>query len=467
MSTLNDTHTLFSPVMSGYQPHVLPHQNGILVVSQSASGNFTLVSFDRSDRIPLEIWIAIFRLILKTDLAACIHLKRRLSHAAHLALYRSLDWTTFPESWNNRSFWGTDAAIPYLSVPRSLTIGSLRYERTPMVEALMCTVPSFSNLRELRVVNQAAHSFDIFWMMQGKSISLLELNRIIFSGYSRIWDQISHKLVPPTPSDVCLIDVTWYQGGDRQFLLPRTLESPFLTSLTLDMASFVAMAKAFSLRYRDKVRPISQMMRNGVRYFALLPSIKGCDPGQFDLTRLWTQYLQDSLRQSSLSLQTLIIRVSCKEGESFTNLFDGSFTPQLNHNIAIVGEPSRSPENMFGFDMFVCGFRGDSLSNYPLSDEDLEVFGVDWEGLHDDVLLDALRSNYSNEGATSWIGQRGPPPDLNEVYVEPPSSSVTEDEARAIMQHVAHLPKSSRKEDVSQRWTSALIFARRLRPNLF
>ncbi|KAK1233803.1 hypothetical protein PQX77_003020, partial [Marasmius sp. AFHP31] len=127
-----------------------------------------------------------------------------------------------------------------------------------------------------------------------------------------------------------------------------------------------------------------------------------------------------------------------------------------SHDIAIKDGPSRSPNNMFGFDMFVSGMRGDSLENYPMSEEELEVFGVDWEGLHDDVLLKSLRGNYNDEGGSSWIGQRGPPPELSEVVVEPPPCSLSEQEVGSLLDHVSELPKTPRKEDVHRLWIAAL-----------
>ncbi|KAJ3817242.1 hypothetical protein F5880DRAFT_1493254 [Lentinula raphanica] len=41
--------------------------------------------------------------------------------------------------------------------------------------------------------------------------------------------------------------------------------------------------------------------------------------------------------------------------------------------------PTRSPEDLFGFDMLTHGLRGDSLDQFTMSDEELKVFGVDWE----------------------------------------------------------------------------------------
>ncbi|KAJ3969612.1 hypothetical protein EV361DRAFT_803544 [Lentinula raphanica] len=96
-----------------------------------------------------------------------------------------------------------------------------------------------------------------------------------------------------------------------------------------------------------------------------------------------------------------------------------------NHRISQRNGPSRSPEDMFGFDMIANGIRGGSLDEVTMTNEELEMFGVDWEGLRDDNLLTLLRRNYEHEGSGSWLGQRGPPPELNRVVVDPPTSLFT------------------------------------------
>ena len=52
------------------------------------------------------------------------------------------------------------------------------------------------------------------------------------------------------------------------------------------------------------------------------------------------------------------------------------------HWIQIQDGPSYSPTNMFGFDMLVHGVCGDQLPEDELHEDELEVYGVDWEGLH-------------------------------------------------------------------------------------
>ncbi|KAF9509588.1 hypothetical protein BS47DRAFT_1272454, partial [Hydnum rufescens UP504] len=87
-----------------------------------------------------------------------------------------------------------------------------------------------------------------------------------------------------------------------------------------------------------------------------------------------------------------------------------------SHKLHIRHGTNRSPIDMFGFDMLVHGLHGDVLSP-----EELEVYGVDWEGLRDTSLHDhQIRNNHANEGASSWVGRVGPPPDLSEVIVDPP-----------------------------------------------
>lgn len=138
-----------------------------------------------------------------------------------------------------------------------------------------------------------------------------------------------------------------------------------------------------------------------------------------------------------------------------------------NHRISQRNGPARSPEDRFGFDMLVCGFRGNSLDQFAMSDEELEVFGVDWEGLQDEVLLRSLRKNYSNEGSSSWLGRRGPPPELSEVVVDPPSGSLTPDQVVSLDRQLERYVRSPQEADVVPLWTNALAIARSMHSALF
>ena len=55
--------------------------------------------------------------------------------------------------------------------------------------------------------------------------------------------------------------------------------------------------------------------------------------------------------------------------------------------------------------MLVHGVHGDQLPEDDLTEEELEVYGVDWEGLGDERLLHSQRANNpTNEGWNSWVG---------------------------------------------------------------
>jgi hypothetical protein len=90
------------------------------------------------------------------------------------------------------------------------------------------------------------------------------------------------------------------------------------------------------------------------------------------------------------------------------------------HRIQLRDGPNHSPADLFGFNMMVHGICGDQLPE-DLTEEELEVYRVDWEVLCDERLLQSQHVNNSDrEGWSSWVGQTGPPENLNEVFVEPP-----------------------------------------------
>ena len=90
---------------------------------------------------------------------------------------------------------------------------------------------------------------------------------------------------------------------------------------------------------------------------------------------------------------------------------------------------------MFGFDMFTQGVCGYQLPN-PNNDDaaivenkELEVYGVDWEALREDTLLQSHdNNNHADHDGSSWIGRCGPPERLNRVDVEPPLGTFTDEQ---------------------------------------
>ncbi|KAJ3844034.1 hypothetical protein F5878DRAFT_526618 [Lentinula raphanica] len=136
-----------------------------------------------------------------------------------------------------------------------------------------------------------------------------------------------------------------------------------------------------------------------------------------------------------------------------------------NHRISQHNGPSRSPEDMFGFDMIANGLRGDPLNEVVMTNEELELFGVDWEDLSDDALLNLLHENYSHEGSGSWLGRRGPPPELSYVVVDPPPGLFTGEQLAFMEEQLQGLEHGPREVDVVYLWTTALAIARSMSIN--
>src|ERR1700737_5335553 len=107
--------------------------------------------------------------------------------------------------------------------------------------------------------------------------------------------------------------------------------------------------------------------------------------------------------------------------------------------------------------MMVHGVRGHQLPLDELNDEELEVYGVDWEGLQDERLLHSQRNNNpANEGGSSWLGQSGPPQHLNEVSVDPPSTILEPPELEALHESLLPWLDSPNDTDIIALWTHAL-----------
>lgn len=139
------------------------------------------------------------------------------------------------------------------------------------------------------------------------------------------------------------------------------------------------------------------------------------------------------------------------------------------HKIAIRDGPNRSPSDMFGFDMLVHGVRGDALpGDDDMNQEELEVFGVDWEALRDENILQSQRHNNDiQEQPDTWLGRLGPPPNLNEVEVNAPEAPLTSVEIQSIDNAVSLWAGLGDDNSVTQIWINGLATACNLRPSLF
>ncbi|KAI0060522.1 hypothetical protein BV25DRAFT_1807039 [Artomyces pyxidatus] len=159
------------------------------------------------------------------------------------------------------------------------------------------------------------------------------------------------------------------------------------------------------------------------------------------------------------------------------------FLPRLNaqlsffaeswnrHKIQICNGPSRTPADMFVMDMYVFGVRGSQIApEEALSEDDLEVYGVDWEGLGEPSLLTSRNmNNGTNEGHTSWVGRAGPPEHLNTVEVIPPTFLADRAEEvstylQAYLQEVLDNPDPASQASA---WVYGLAFMQSTFPNYF
>lgn len=157
--------------------------------------------------------------------------------------------------------------------------------------------------------------------------------------------------------------------------------------------------------------------------------------------------------------------------------------------------PNRSPADMFGFDMLVHGIRGyrlpqqgdlpaefphHQLPNLPngsglasanddeLPHDELEVFGVDWEGLDDNTVRRSLVEGNSEAGqGTSWIGQQGPPSGLGGFELEGPNAPLFPTQIRALDEHIAPWIGNVDAASVDHLWLQALSYAHTISTHVF
>lgn len=141
------------------------------------------------------------------------------------------------------------------------------------------------------------------------------------------------------------------------------------------------------------------------------------------------------------------------------------------HRMQIRDGPNRSPADMFGFDMLVHGLRGSHLfdpNEENMTDEELEVYGVDWEALQNDRILESARQNgRSDTNTTSWIGRVGPPDHLNEVSLFSPDAPSIDDSAIFDTTLTAWITAQGQNTSIPSIWNYGLALARTVYGNNF
>jgi hypothetical protein len=118
--------------------------------------------------------------------------------------------------------------------------------------------------------------------------------------------------------------------------------------------------------------------------------------------------------------------------------------------------------------MMANGIRGDLISDH-LSDEELEIYGIDWAAYRDEQVLRSVREN-TTEPASSWVGRAGPPPNLNEVPVYlPPGPGINSSASEQFLQELAavFVVVDGGEVTIPLAWSRALAIANRTSGNVF
>ncbi|KAJ7572202.1 hypothetical protein C8J56DRAFT_1009167 [Mycena floridula] len=148
--------------------------------------------------------------------------------------------------------------------------------------------------------------------------------------------------------------------------------------------------------------------------------------------------------------------VHCLFLDTINNQFAFFADSWNNHSIQIRCGASQSPIALFGFDMLALGIRGHELQ---LSDDELEVYGLDWDALQDTSLLHAQASNNpETEELTSW---------LNEVIVDAPETIVLDADVAGLDAAVEPFIGQPDNASVVSAWLAGLTYCRNVYGNEF
>ncbi|KAJ8083266.1 hypothetical protein PM082_009138 [Marasmius tenuissimus] len=289
-------------VMLENEPVAWRGEKPFIVVCQHQSGHVDLITFDRSDQLPVKTWMRVFGYLCPCDLSTCMRVKKRLCGAVRLVLYASIQFRSFAQSWSFLNFWKRKESIAYKRVPRAIEIGPAVSEESMMDVRLRGLVDSFYNLQKLTIINQTIQTIDLFCILNGKRLSSLILKWVVFDDITVPNSRKSEsQVVIPTPSEIVLIGVSWSPYNDPTLMLPRTVASKSLTSLELDMQSFMMVTLTFGVA--------KLVLAEGLRSYKLwpTPSLSG-----LFLCSGYMEELRRMLLAPTSALENLEIRVTCQ-----------------------------------------------------------------------------------------------------------------------------------------------------------
>jgi hypothetical protein len=143
------------------------------------------------------------------------------------------------------------------------------------------------------------------------------------------------------------------------------------------------------------------------------------------------------------------------------------------HKLQIRREPSKSPAEMFYFSILEDGLRGfeNEMEAHLDNDQvdDLSVFGIDWEDIDDEVLLQHHR-HYNPEdppddleGIPASPFERGPEK-FTEVICDPPTGPFDEEEVQWLAEELPRRVDVNTKSMLVRRqvWLEALIICKEI-----
>ncbi|KAH9835205.1 uncharacterized protein C8Q71DRAFT_710059 [Rhodofomes roseus] len=135
------------------------------------------------------------------------------------------------------------------------------------------------------------------------------------------------------------------------------------------------------------------------------------------------------------------------------------FASGWNHHT--ISGINRTPSDLFGWDMYVHGVRGGQLasdSERPLSEQELEDYGVDFEGLADDALLESREANNPQaEDVSSFLGRIPPPDRLNTITVETEDLDLPGEMIQGLQQLKDRVHDQADDETLIGLWTASLV----------
>lgn len=140
------------------------------------------------------------------------------------------------------------------------------------------------------------------------------------------------------------------------------------------------------------------------------------------------------------------------------------------HILRLSDSANRSPRDLFYFDMFTRGFRGDPLpprglpiplsageDPHPLSNDEISWFGLEGE----------VPVEHDGERVRPWMGNSGPSSNGRSVHVDSPEAPLLVEDVVSLLETVGGIYGKRGADDVVLAWRRGLAFALLRAPEVF